>query len=132
MRWILRGAERADSICVNPHKWLLVPVDFSAFYTARPDMLRLAFSVVKPYLETDYDETAANLMDYGPQLGRRFRALKLWFVLRAYGVTGLQAMLRSHIGLARQFEEWVVAGDDFEMVAPRLSAPCVFGPNRAG
>ena len=104
MRWVLHGADRADSICVNPHKWLFVPVDFSAFYTRRPDMLRRAFSLAKPYLETEYDETAANLMDYGPQLGRRFRALKLWFVLRAYGVSGLQAMLRAHIDLARDFE----------------------------
>lgn len=126
MRWILRGTDRADSICVNPHKWLFVPVDFSAFYTSRPEMLRRAFSLVKPYLETEYDESAINLMDYGPQLGRRFRALKLWFVLRAYGVSGLQSMLRAHIELARQFEQWVLDRDDFEMVAPRLFSTVCF------
>ncbi len=132
MRWVLHGADRADSICVNPHKWLFVPVDFSAFYTRRPDMLRRAFSLAKPYLETEYDETAANLMDYGPQLGRRFRALKLWFVLRAYGVSGLQAMLRAHIDLARDFEEWVLEREDFEMVAPRLFSTVCFRAKPAG
>jgi aromatic-L-amino-acid decarboxylase len=132
MRWILRGADRADSICVNPHKWLFVPVDFSAFYTRRPDMLRRAFSLVKPYLETEYDETTANLMDYGPQLGRRFRALKLWFVLRAYGVSGMQSMLRDHIDLARQFERWVTDRQDFEMVAPRLFSTVCFRAKPAG
>jgi aromatic-L-amino-acid decarboxylase len=126
MRWIMRGAERADSICVNPHKWLFVPVDFSAFYTRKPETLRRAFSLVKPYLETEYDETAANLMDYGPQLGRRFRALKLWFVLRAYGVAGLQSMLRAHIELAGKFEQWVMEREDFEMVAPRLFSTVCF------
>jgi aromatic-L-amino-acid decarboxylase len=132
MRWVLHGADRADSICVNPHKWLFVPVDFSAFYTRWPDMLRRAFSLTKPYLETEYDETAANLMDYGPQLGRRFRALKLWFVLRAYGVSGLQAMLRAHIDLARDFEEWVLEREDFEMVAPRLFSTVCFRAKPAG
>ena len=89
-RWALEGCEHADSLVVNPHKWLFTPVDCSCLYTARPDVLREAFSLVPEYLRTS-EEEATNLMDYGPALGRRFRALKLWAVLRCYGREGLQA-----------------------------------------
>jgi aromatic-L-amino-acid/L-tryptophan decarboxylase len=119
MRWILGGAGRADSLCLNPHKWLFVPVDLSAFYTRHPNDLRRAFAYVRPYLETDHDEEVANLSDFGPQLGRRFRGLKLWLVIRAYGVKGLQEIIRGHIELAKDFEAWIRDHRDFELLAPR-------------
>ncbi len=119
MRWVLQGCDRADSLCLNPHKWLLTPVDLSVLYTRDPQQLRAAFSLVKPYLETGHDEEVTNLMDYGPQLGRRFRALKLWLVLRAYGVNGLQSVIRRHLQLAAELEEWVQTAPAFELMAPR-------------
>lgn len=119
-RGVLAGAERADSIVVNPHKWLFTPIDLSAFYTRRPAVVRGAFSLVPEYLRTSEAEAggAVDLMDYGVQLGRRFRALKLWFVIRAYGVEGIAARLREHIRLANQFAAWVDAAPDFERLAP--------------
>lgn len=119
MRWVVDGWEQADSVCLNPHKWLFVPVDLSAFFTRDPASLHNAFTYVKPYLETDHDDHVTNLSDYGPQLGRRFRGLKLWFVIRAYGVRGLQEIIRGHIALAKEFEEWVQTEPDFEILAPR-------------
>lgn len=117
MRWVLRGCERADSFLVNPHKWLFTPIDCTAFYTRRPEVLRAAFSLVPEYLQTPVAD-AVNFMDYGIQLGRRFRALKLWMVIRMFGVRGLQEALRGHLQLARQFAEWVDASQEFERVAP--------------
>lgn len=117
MRWVLRGCERADSFLVNPHKWLFTPIDCTAFYTRRPDVLRGAFSLVPAYLQTPVAD-AVNFMDYGIQLGRRFRALKLWMVIRMFGVRGLQEALRGHLQLARQFADWVDASEEFERVAP--------------
>ncbi|MDQ7801943.1 MAG: pyridoxal-dependent decarboxylase [Armatimonadota bacterium] len=117
MRWVLRGCERADSFLVNPHKWLFTPIDCTAFYTRRPDVLRGAFSLVPAYLQTPVAD-AVNFMDYGIQLGRRFRALKLWMVIRMFGVRGLQEALRGHLELARQFADWVDASEEFERVAP--------------
>ena len=119
MRWIFDGAEAADSLCMNPHKWLMVPVDISAFFTRRPDDLRRAFTFVKPYLETEHDDSVTNLGDYGPQLGRRFRGLKLWLVIRAYGVEGIQARLRKSIGLAKDLEQWVGGQPELELMAAR-------------
>lgn len=125
MRWIFDGNERADSIVINPHKWLLVPMDCSILYTRRPELLRAAFSLKTPdYLTTR--ERARNLMDYGVSLGRRFRALKLWFVLRAYGAEGVRAMLREHIRLARLFADWIDADPDFERLAPTRFSVVVF------
>jgi aromatic-L-amino-acid decarboxylase len=118
MRWILAGCERADSLVINPHKWLFVPIDFSALYTRQPNMLKQAFSLVPAYLETSVDDEVINFMDYGPQLGRRFRALKLWMVIRAFGVAGLQACIREHIHLAQEFAAWVKANPTFELLAP--------------
>src|SRR5262249_29213367 len=100
MRWILDGCEHADSFLVNPHKWMFVPFDCTAFYTRRPEILSGAFSLVPEYLRTG-EEGITNYMDYGIQLGRRFRALKLWFVIRMYGVEGLQDAIRNHIEMAR-------------------------------
>ena len=116
-RWALAGGERADSLVVNPHKWLFTPVDCSALYTRRPDVLRRAFSLVPEYLRTG-DEGVTNLMDYGPALGRRFRALKLWAVIRCYGREGLQELIREHARLARLFASWLEAEPGWEIVAP--------------
>lgn len=116
-RWALAGAERADSLVVNPHKWLFTPIDCSVLYTRRPDVLRDAFSLVPEYLRTS-EEDVTNLMDYGPALGRRFRALKLWAVMRCYGREGLQALIREHVRLARLFASWVEEAPGWEVVAP--------------
>ncbi len=120
MRWVLRGVERADSFVMNPHKWLFTPIDFSAFYTRHVETLKRAFSILPEYLRTSEGDANAvkNYMDYGVQLGRRFRALKFWFMVRTYGVEGLIARIREHIALAKQFESWVRAAPDWEVVAP--------------
>jgi aromatic-L-amino-acid decarboxylase len=109
------GWERADSIVVNPHKWLFVPFDLSAFYCRRMDVVRSAFSIVPEYLRTS--ELSLNLMDTGIQLGRRFRALKLWMVLRHFGARGIRAALAEHMRLATTFAGWVDAHPDFERLA---------------
>jgi aromatic-L-amino-acid decarboxylase len=118
LRWAFAGCERADSFVTNPHKWLLTPMDCSVFYTRRPDVLRRAFSLIPEYLETAHDPRAVNLMDYGVPLGRRFRALKLWFVLRSYGREGLAAMVRGHVQMAQDFARMVDADPCFEQTAP--------------
>jgi len=118
LRYILQGAERADSLVVNPHKWLCIPVDLSAFYTRRPDILRRAFSLVPEYLRTAEDSRAVNYMDYGVPLGRRFRALKLWFVMRYFGRERLAEMIRSQIAWAHELAGAVEADPRFELAAP--------------
>jgi aromatic-L-amino-acid/L-tryptophan decarboxylase len=123
-RWLLDPAHDADSIVVNPHKWMFVPVDLSVLYVRDPELLRRTFSLVIDILMTPETEVH-NYMDYGLQLGRRFRALKLWFVLRAYGVHGLQDRLRAHIALAQEFAAWVEAEPGWEIAAPHpLSVVC--------
>jgi aromatic-L-amino-acid/L-tryptophan decarboxylase len=117
-RWALDGCERADSLVVNPHKWMFTPIDCSALFTSRPDDLRAAFSLVPEYLRTS-DEDVINLMDYGPALGRRFRSLKLWAVLRVFGREGLQRTIRGHVRMAEEFERWVAGSDAWELAAPR-------------
>src|SRR5207244_2967577 len=97
LRWSQAGVERADSLVVNAHKWLFVPMDCSAFWSRRPEALRQAFSLVPEYLRTS--DEAESLSDYGPALGRRFRSLKLWAVLRCFGREGLQARIREHVRL---------------------------------
>jgi aromatic-L-amino-acid decarboxylase len=124
-RHIMAGVERAHSLVFNAHKWLLTPIDLSAFYTRRPDILRRAFSLTPDYLKTQDDPRAHNLMDYGVPLGHRFRALKLWFVMRYFGRERVEAMLRSHIQWARDFGALVDAHPKFERVAPvPLSVVC--------
>lgn len=127
------GCERADSYVVNPHKWLFVPIDASVLYTRHPETLRRAFQLVPEYLRSE--EEAVNLMDYGLQLGRRFRALKLWWVLRSFGVEGIRARLRRHCELAAEFARWVEASEEFELVAPvPFSTVCFrgrWGPDAA-
>lgn len=120
MRHVLDGCERADSIVINPHKWMFVPLDCSAFYTRHIDTLKRAFSLIPEYLRTSEGDADAvkNYMDYGIQLGRRFRALKLWFVIRSYGVEGLAAHIREHCRLAREFAAWIDADARFERLAP--------------
>jgi aromatic-L-amino-acid/L-tryptophan decarboxylase len=117
-RQVLRGVEGADSLVVNPHKWLFTPIDCSAFYTRHPDVLKRAFSLVPEYLVTREQDDVVNLMDYGVQLGRRFRALKLWMVIRAFGADGLAARIERHCELARTFESWVQQASDWELSAP--------------
>ena len=117
--WILRGGDRADSIVVNPHKWLFTPFDLSVLYCRRMDVLRQAFSLTPEYLKTsEADAGVRNLMDTGIQLGRRFRALKLWMILRHFGASGLRDVLEGHIELARTFARWVDESERFERVAP--------------
>jgi aromatic-L-amino-acid decarboxylase len=124
-RYLMNGTERAHSLVVNAHKWLLTPIDLSAFYTRRLDILRRAFSLTPDYLKTQEDPRAHNLMDYGVPLGHRFRALKLWFVMRYFGRERVEAMLRSHIQWARDFAALVDAHPKFERLAPvPLSVVC--------
>jgi hypothetical protein len=108
LRWCLDGAERADSIVVNPHKWLFTPMDCSALWTRRPEVFHETFALVPEYLAAT--DAAVDIKDYGPALGRRFRSLKLWFVLRWYGAEGLRALIREHVRLAQLFASWVEAG----------------------
>jgi len=117
-RHILDGCDRADSLVVNPHKWLFTPFDLSAFYCRRMDVVRQAFSLTPEYLKTAEAGQVRNLMDTGVQLGRRFRALKLWMILRYFGAEGLRARLAAHMELARLFAGWVDANPDFERLAP--------------
>ncbi len=126
-RWSADGVELADSLVVNPHKWLLVPTDCSLVWTARPDEWREAFSLIPEYLRTPDDAYA--LSEYGPALGRRFRSLKLWAVLRCYGAEGLRAILREHIRLAQVFASWVEKSPDWELVAPQRFSLVVFRRN---
>ncbi|HEX4605082.1 MAG TPA: pyridoxal-dependent decarboxylase [Candidatus Angelobacter sp.] len=124
-RHILAGAERAHSLVLNAHKWLFTPIDLSAFYTRRPDILRRAFSLTPDYLKTQDDPRAHNLMDYGVPLGHRFRALKLWFVMRYFGRERIGSILRSHIQWAKDFAALVDAHPRFERTAPvPLSVVC--------
>ena len=126
-RWSQDGVELADSLVINPHKWLMTPMDCSLLWTSRPDELRTAFSLTPEYLRTDDDAYA--LSDYGPALGRRFRSLKLWAVLRCYGREGLQQILREHVRLANLFTEWVEADPDWELCAPQRFSLVVFRRN---
>ena len=117
-RHFFDGCEQADSLVVNPHKWLFTPVDLSAFFCRRMDVVREAFSLTPEYLQTREGATVKNLMDTGIQLGRRFRALKLWIIMRYFGAEGLKARLREHIALATEFATWVEEHPDFELLAP--------------
>jgi len=131
LRWLLDGVDGADSLVVNPHKWLFTPVDCSVLYTKRPDVLKRAFSLVAEYLRTRDDDSVVNLMDYGVQLGRRFRSLKLWMVLRAFGAEGIADRLRQHCELARDFAGMLHYEGGWEIAAPvPLSLVCFrFAPD---
>ncbi len=117
-REILRGVEEADSFVFNPHKWLFTNFDCSAFYCRHPEELTRTFAINPEYLKTAVDEQVTNYRDWGIQLGRRFRALKLWFVLRHFGAAGLRERLRAHLALAQEFASWVDESPDFVRLAP--------------
>ena len=134
LRYILDGCERADSLVVNPHKWLFTPFDLSVLYTRHMDLLRRAFSLVPEYLRTPEQEKVRSGSDYGIQLGRRFRALKLWMVIRYFGHEGLAARIREHCRLAKLFASWVEESADWELLAPTPLALICFRacPKREG
>ncbi len=125
-RWAFDGWERADSIVVNPHKWLFTPLDASLLLTSRMSVLRDTFSLVPEYLRTlDREEPVRDYNEYTPQLGRRFRALKLWILLRWFGLEGLRRRLEAHLELAQAFTGWVDGDPDWERLAPvRFSTVC--------
>ena len=130
-RWAFEGVEWADSLVVNPHKWLFTPVDCSCLWTRRPDDLRAAFTLVPEYLRTS-DEDVVNFSEYGPALGRRFRALKLWTVLRCYGRAGVQERIRDAVRLAELFEVWVRDEPGWELCAPRPFSVVCFRRDGSG
>jgi aromatic-L-amino-acid decarboxylase len=118
LRPLFDGIEAADSIVFNPHKWLLTNFDCSAYFVRDPAALLSTFQATPEYLRTAYDAEVVNFRDWGIQLGRRFRALKLWFVIRSYGVEGLRAIIRRHVALARELAGWVAEDPAFELMAP--------------
>ena len=126
LRYILDGTEQADSLVVNPHKWLFTPLDCSVLFTRRPDILRGAFTLVPEYLRTFDDPRMVNLMEYGIPLGRRFRALKLWFIFRAFGREGLAGLIAAHVAMAKELATWICADSRFEVVAPVLLSVVCF------
>lgn len=119
-QWLLDGADQADSLITNPHKWLFTPVDLSVLYTRRPEVLRAAFSLIPEYLRTEEDPRALNYMEYGIPLGRRFRSLKLWFILRYYGREKLAGMICEQILWAEELARQVEADPHFELAAPQM------------
>jgi aromatic-L-amino-acid decarboxylase len=112
----LKGCERADSLVTNPHKWLFTPFDLSVLYCRHLDLLKRAFALVPEYLKTS--ETVTNQMDYGIQLGRRFRSLKLWFIMRYFGQQGMIERIREHCRLAKLLASWIEEAEDWEILAP--------------
>jgi aromatic-L-amino-acid/L-tryptophan decarboxylase len=124
-RWLWDGVESADSIVINPHKWLFTPIDCSVLYTRKPDVLRATFSLVPEYLKTT-DTAEVNFMDYGLQLGHRFRALKLWYLFEHYGVERLQSVIRGHIADAARLAAELQKRDDVELIAPQSLSVVVF------
>jgi aromatic-L-amino-acid/L-tryptophan decarboxylase len=125
LRWLWDGIEYADSIVVNPHKWLFTPIDCSVLYTRRPDVLRETFSLVPEYLKTT-DTAEINYMDYGLQLGRRFRSLKLWMVMEHYGLERMREVIREHVRYAQRLAAELVKRADVELVAPQSLSVVVF------
>jgi aromatic-L-amino-acid decarboxylase len=125
-RWAMAGAERADSVIVNPHKWMFVPLDFSVLFVRRPELLRAVFALTPEYLRGDAGAGEIDYMDYGLQLGRRFRALKAWMVFSAFGTDGMAARIREHCRLAQQWARWVEADDRFVLAAPVLMGVVCF------
>jgi len=123
--WLLNGAEHADSLVTNPHKWLFTPVDLSILYCRQPELLREAFSLVPEYLRSAQDPRALNYMEYGVALGRRFRALKLWFILRYYGREEISRMIEEHVRWAQELSEVIAREPGWEVCAPTpLSVVC--------
>jgi aromatic-L-amino-acid decarboxylase len=125
LRFLWDGVEHADSIVVNPHKWLFTPIDCSVLYTKKPDLLRETFSLIPEYLKTT-DSAEVNYMDYGLQLGRRFRALKLWMVMEHYGLDRMRAVIRGHVAYAQRLADELQKRDDVELIAPQMFSVVVF------
>ncbi len=125
LRWLWDGIEYADSIVVNPHKWLFTPIDCSVLYTRRPDVLRETFSLVPEYLKTT-DTAEINYMDYGLQLGRRFRSLKLWMIMEHYGLERMREVIREHVRYAQRLAAELQKRGDIELVAPQSLSVVVF------
>jgi aromatic-L-amino-acid decarboxylase len=132
MRVLFAGWENADSIIVNPHKWLFTQLDCSALFCRRPEVLKQAFSLTPEYLRTAEASEVKNLMDYGVSLGRRFRALKLWMVIRSLGCEGIANAIKEHVSYARNLAEKIEDNPDFELLAPVPFSTLVFrfSPNR--
>jgi len=118
LRPLFDGMEQADSVVFNPHKWMLVNFDCSAYYVRDREALLRTFRITPEYLRTPQDEAVVNFRDWGIQLGRRFRALKLWFVVRSYGIEGLRTVVRDHVSLARELADWIRRDPEFELMAP--------------
>ena len=124
-RWLWKGIEAADSIVVNPHKWFFTPIDCSVLFTRKPDVLRETFSLIPEYLKTS-DSAEVNYMDYGLQLGRRFRALKLWMVMEHYGLDRIRAVIRDHVAFAQRLASELTRRGDIELLAPQSFSVVVF------
>jgi aromatic-L-amino-acid decarboxylase len=118
-RWMIEGISDVDSFVFNPHKWLFTNFDCSVFYVKSKKDLLNTFQLIPEYLKTSVDNDVNNYSDWGIQLGRRFRSLKLWFVIRSFGIEGLREKIRHHITLGEELESWINAQPDFEMMAPR-------------
>jgi aromatic-L-amino-acid/L-tryptophan decarboxylase len=131
LRFLWDGVEHADSIVVNPHKWLFTPIDCSVLYTKHPEVLRETFSLIPEYLKTT-DSAEVNYMDYGLQLGRRFRALKLWMVMEHYGLERMRAVIRDHVAYAKRLADELRKRGDVELIAPQMFSVVVFRKVVAG
>ena len=132
LRGPFAGVERADSFVFNPHKWMLTNFDCTGYFVRDTDALLRTFRATPEFLRTAQDAEVVNYRDWGIQLGRRFRALKLWFVIRNYGLEGLRTMIREHVALARELSTWISARDDFELMAPVPFALVCFRYRPAG
>ncbi|MBA3658800.1 MAG: aminotransferase class I/II-fold pyridoxal phosphate-dependent enzyme [Gemmatimonadales bacterium] len=132
LRAMLDGVEHADSFVFNPHKWMLVNFDCTAYFVRDVPALLRTFQITPEYLRTSADDGAVNFRDWGIPLGRRFRALKLWFVIRSYGLEGLREMVRRHVALGTAFAGWVEADPEFELLAPAPLGLVVFRHRPAG
>lgn len=119
-RWMIEGIEQADSLVFNPHKWLFTNFDCSAYFVRDSETLIDTFKLIPEYLKTQIPEHVNDYSNWGIQLGRRFRALKLWFVIRSFGVSGLQQKLRKQLAIARDLQSWISSDPDFEILAPVL------------
>ena len=131
-RYMLKGVDKIDSLVFNPHKWMFTNFDCSAYFVKNPEYLVRTFEILPEYLKTGQDAQVKNYRDWGIQLGRRFRALKLWFVIRSYGVKGLQEMIREHLRLAQLFKSWVEQDKNFELLAPVSVSLVCFRLNKNG
>lgn len=118
LKWVMHGCEKADSLVTNPHKWLFTPQEFSAFFCRHQEVLKQSFSLVPEYLKTEQDDAVLNYMDYGIQLGRRMRALKVWFIMRYFGINGIRSRIRQVVEWAGEIAQRIDAHPEFERLAP--------------